>query len=160
VADEHPNFNDVNVATAFSKLGKLCGHRSFPRNIAADDGFRGLLVRAGDMCAEGRLQAQAVANIIHALAKMSEAGKIAAADEGVQDALGALDERVVRVAPGMEPQAAANIWWAYATLDWEPGAEARAGLEAAVVRVAPGMNGQDVANIWWAYATLNSELGA
>ena len=55
VADEHPNFNDVNVATAFSKFGKLCDHRSFPRNIAADDGFRGLLVRAGDMCAEGRL---------------------------------------------------------------------------------------------------------
>ena len=59
------------MATAFSNFGKLCGHRSFPRNIAADDGFRGLLVRAGAMCPEGRLQARELANIIHAVAKLT-----------------------------------------------------------------------------------------
>ena len=159
VADKLDNFDPINVATAFSKFGKLSGHRSFPRNIAADDGFRGLLMLARDMCAEGRLQAQAVANIIHAVSQMSEAGKLAAADARVQDALRALEQRVVRVAPDMDPQNAANIWWAYAKLERMPGDLARAALEAAVVRVGPDMNGQDVANSWWAYATLEQEPG-
>ena len=46
VAEELGNLNDVNVSTAFSKLGKLCRSRSFPRNVAADDRFRGLTVLA------------------------------------------------------------------------------------------------------------------
>jgi hypothetical protein len=46
VAAELGNFNEVNVSTAFSKLGRLSRSRSFPRNIAADDGFRGLMVLA------------------------------------------------------------------------------------------------------------------
>jgi hypothetical protein len=44
VADELPSFDGVNVATAFSKLGKLYGSRSFPGNLAGDDNFRGLMV--------------------------------------------------------------------------------------------------------------------
>jgi len=43
VADKLDNFDAVNVSTAFSRFGKLCRHRSFPRNIAADDGFRRLM---------------------------------------------------------------------------------------------------------------------
>jgi hypothetical protein len=55
VGEEHLNLNDVNVSTAFSKLGRLCGSRSFPRNIAADDRFRGLMAQARAMCADGRM---------------------------------------------------------------------------------------------------------
>jgi len=35
--------------------------RSFPLNIAADDRFRGMLLLARDMCADGRLNSQGVA---------------------------------------------------------------------------------------------------
>jgi hypothetical protein len=71
VAEELGNLSDVNVSTAFSKLDKLCSFRSFPRNVAADDRFRGLTVLARAMCADGRLQARNVANITHAVGKMS-----------------------------------------------------------------------------------------
>ena len=109
VAEELGSLNDVNVATAFSKLGKLCSFRSFPRNVAADDRFRGLTVLARDMCADGRLQAQAVANITHALGKMSAAGKLAADDADVQDTLAALEAAVERVGPDMKPPAPTRV---------------------------------------------------
>ena len=83
VAEELGNLSDVNVSTAFSKLGKLCSFRSFPRNVAADDRSRGLTVLARAMCADGRLQARNVANITHAVGKMSAAGKLAADDADV-----------------------------------------------------------------------------
>jgi hypothetical protein len=160
VAEELGSLNDVNVATAFSKLGKLCSFRSFPRNVAADDRFRGLTVLARDMCADGRLQAQAVANITHALGKMSAAGKLAADDADVQDTLAALEGQVVRVGPDMKPQEVANAIWAFATLLWEPGAETWAALETAVERVAPDMKPQEVANAAWGFATLGLMPGA
>ena len=47
-----------------------------------------------------------------------------------------------------------NAAWSFATLGWEPGAEARAALEAAVVRVAPDMTRQAAANVAWGFATL------
>ena len=40
VAEELGNLSDVNVSTAFSKLGKLCSFRSFPRNV--DETMRAL----------------------------------------------------------------------------------------------------------------------
>ena len=101
LADELPNFNDVNVATAFSTFNKLCGSRSFPLNIAADDGFRGLMARARTMCADGRLKARELANLTHAVAKMSAAGKLAAADADVRNMLVALEQRAVLVASVM-----------------------------------------------------------
>jgi len=55
MADELTNFNYVNVATAFSKLGKLCGSRPFPRDIGRDGSFRGLMVLARDMVGRCRL---------------------------------------------------------------------------------------------------------
>ena len=154
VADELPNFNDVNVSTAFSTFNKLRGSKSFPRNIAADDGFRGLMALARTMCADGRLDLQAVANIVHAVAKMSAAGKLATADSGVQDTLAALEQRVVRVASDMEPQGVSNTVYSFAVLGRQPGAETRAALEAAVVRESPDMVPQAVANTAWSYATL------
>ena len=160
VAAELPNFNDVNVATAFRIFGTLCDSRSFPRNIAADDGFRELMALARTMCADGRLQEQAVANIIHAAATMSKVGKLAAADADVQDTLAALEQRVVRVASDMAPQGVSNAIYGFAVLGREPGAETWAALEAAVVRVAPGMKPQEVSNTSWALATLGLMPGA
>jgi hypothetical protein len=156
LADELPNFNDVNVSTAFSMLGKLCGSRSFPRNIAADDRFRGLMVSLRDVCADGRLRARNLANIIHAVSKMSAAGKIATDDAGVQAALAALEQRVVRVATDMKPQEVSNTTYGFALMAWEPGSEARAAVETAVLRVAldPDMVPQAVSNVMWALATL------
>jgi len=161
VADELPNFNDVNVATAISKLGKLCGSSLFPRNIAADDCFRGLMVLACDMCDDGRLQEQAVANIVHAMSKMSAAGKLATDDAGVQNTLAALEQRLALVASSMEPQGVSNTVYGFALLGRMPGAKARAALEVAVVRVAldPDMVPQAVSNTLWALATLGWEPG-
>ena len=121
VAEELGNLSDVNVSTAFSKLGKLCRSRSFPRNVAADDRSRGLTVLARAMCADGRLQARNVSNIMHAVGKMSAAGKLAADDADVQDTLAALEGRVVLVASHMVPQEVANAIWAFATLGLMPG---------------------------------------
>ena len=67
---------------------------------------------------------------------------------------------MVRVGPDMDPQAAANVAWGFATLGWEPGAEARAALEAAVMRVGPDMNPQNAANAAWGFATLGLMPGA
>jgi hypothetical protein len=136
VADKFPKFNDVNVATAFSQLGKHCGSRLCPRTIGADEGFRGLMGLARDMCVDGRLQAQAVANIVHAISKMSAAGRLATYDAGVQNTLAALEERVAIVASSMEPQHVSNTAYGFALLGRMPGPEARAALEVAVVRVA------------------------
>jgi len=164
VAEELGNLSDVNVSTAFSKLGKLCRSRSFPRNVAADERFRGLTVLALAMCADGRLQARNVANITHAVGKMSAAGKLAADDADFQDTLAALEGRVMRMAPDpdMKPQEVANAILAFATLGLMPGAEIRAALEAAVVRVAPDpdVKPQAVSNVIWAFATLGWEPGA
>jgi hypothetical protein len=160
MAEELGNLNDVNVATTFSKLGKLVSSRSFPRNIAADDRFRGLTVLARDMCADGRLQAQAVANITHAVGKMSAAGKLAANDADVQDTLAALEGRVVLVASHMKPQEVSNTAYAFAALKRMQGAETRAALEAAVMRVAPDMKPQETANVAWSFATLGLIPGA
>jgi hypothetical protein len=164
VAEELGNLSDVNVSTAFSKLGKLCRSRSFPRNVAADERFRGLTVLALAMCADGRLQARNVANITHAVGKMSAAGKLAADDADVQDTLAALEGRVMRMAPDpdMKPQEVANAILAFATLGLMPGAEIRAALEAAVVRVAPDpdVKPQAVSNVIWAFATLGLMPGA
>jgi hypothetical protein len=158
--DELPNFNNVNVATAFSIFGRLCGSTSFPRDIVADVRFRELMDLAQIMCADGRLKARELANVTHAVSRMSAAGKLAADDADVMDLLAAMEEQVVLVASGMEPQGVANTVYAFAALGREPGAAALAALEAAVVRVGPGMDPQHVANVWWSYAKLELMPGA
>ena len=103
--------------------------------------------------------AQAVANIMHATAKMSAAAKLGTDNADVQGMLVALEKRAVQVAPNMNPQHISNWIWSYATLGRELGTEARAVLEAGVVRVAPGMKPQELSNTVWAYATLGWEPG-
>jgi hypothetical protein len=83
VAEELDSFNDINVATALSRFGKLCGSSLFPHNIAADRRFRGLMLLARDMCADGRLQARHVSNVLHSVATMN----LSTEDADVQDTL-------------------------------------------------------------------------
>ena len=71
----------------------------------------------------------------------------------------ALEAAVVRVGPGMVPQAVANTALSFATLGMTPGDEAWAALEVAVVRVAPGMSAQNVANTLWSVPTLAATRG-
>ena len=75
------------------------------------------------------------------------------------EARAALEAAVVRVGPGMDPQAAANTAWSFTTLGLMPGAEVRAALEAAVVRVGPGMTPQEVANTAWSFVVGSSPRG-
>ena len=63
---------------------------------------------ARGLCDDGRLQSRELANIVHAAAKMSAAEKLVTDDAGVQDMLAALEQRVVRVASDMAPQADSN----------------------------------------------------
>ena len=112
------------------------------------------------MCADGRLKARELANLTHAVAKMSAAGKLAAADADVQDMLAALEERVVHVASDMKPQEVSNTVYSFAVLGREPGAAARGALEVAVMRVGPDMVPQAVANTAWSFATLGLMPGA
>ena len=154
LAVELGNFGNVNVATTFSKFGKLCGAQSFPRNIAADDWFRRLMALARDMCDDERLQARELANIMHAVAKMCAAGKLATNDSDVQDTLAALEKRAVLVASDMNCQEVAISNLSYATLGLMPGAEARAVLEASVVRLGRSLEPRHVSNILWSFATL------
>ena len=52
LGDELHHLDGVNVAAAFRRLAQLA--RSFPRSIAADDGFRALTRCARGMCDDGR----------------------------------------------------------------------------------------------------------
>ena len=157
VVDRLGTFDHIHVANALSKFGEICGSMSFPRNIAADDGFHGLLVLARDMCADGRLQAGQVSSITHAMAKMSAAGALVTDD--ILSTLAVLEPRTVLVASDMNPQGAATWIWSYATLGLMPGAEARVALEAAVVRVGPDMDPVHVSTTLWSFATLGWEPG-
>jgi hypothetical protein len=147
------------VATAFNKLGKFCIGRYFPRSIAAEDSFRGLMGLARDMCDDGRLHGQAVANVSHAVAKMSAAGKLAANDADVPGTRAALEKRVGLVASKMESQQVANSIWSFATLGRMPGAGAMPALEVAVVRFGPSMNVQDISSTVLAYGKLGMMPG-
>ena len=59
----------------------------------------------------------------------------------------------------MVAQGVANWIWSYATLELEPGVEARATLEAAMVRVGRDMDPQHASITWWAFATLSHIFG-
>ena len=149
VTDELPKFSAINLSHAFCKLGKLGGSRHVP-----DDRFRGLMVRVRETCVDGQLEIQDMSNIMHAVAKMRAAGKLATEDAGVEDMLAALEQRVVHVAPNINSHGVSNLILAFRALGRLPGAAARAALEAAVVRVAPSMLRQQVVNALHGHARL------
>ena len=134
VADELHKLNAVTVSKAFCRLGKLRESRHL-----ADDRFRGLMVRVREMCVDGQLQLSEMFDIMHAVAKMRAAGKVATDEPGVDDMLAALEQRVVLLAPTMNRSHVPYTILALSALG-RPGATAWAAMEAAVVRVAPSMH--------------------
>ena len=131
--------------------------------LDADEGFRSLVVLARVMCADGRLGAQGLSNVLHALASMHARGVLSVDGDAtnLRGLVAALERATPRLSKKMTSQAAANAIWALATMRWELGADAWDALEAAVVRLGGArgsMNGQEVANVLWAYATFGWDL--
>jgi hypothetical protein len=148
-------FNNVNVSTAFNKLGKMGSQPDFsPRHLTADKGFQELLGLACGFAKNRQFGRVELVNTTHGIAKLHEAGRLDAADGSVEDALAALGTDTVRMAPKMNQQSVADVMLAYATLQRTPNDRTWAALEIAAERVAPEMNPQAVANTIWAYATL------
>jgi hypothetical protein len=108
--------NDVNVSTAFSRLGRMAKQRDFPGDLTGDEAFRGLLRRARDFALNGKFSARSLANVFHAIAKLSATRLLDVTDGTVEETWAALDGAAVRAAPDMKPQELANTLWAYATL--------------------------------------------
>ena len=154
VADELPNFTATNVSFAFCSLGKLCESRHL-----ADDTFRGLMVRVHEMCADRHLELRELSNIMHAVAKMREAGHLATDDAGVEDVLAALEQRVVHEAPKLNSHGVSNFILAFGALGRLPGAAASAALEVAVVRLAPSKHTHEVAHALHVHARLGRAPG-
>jgi hypothetical protein len=96
VADELPSFNAFTVTHLFCRFGKLCEFKH-----VADDNFRGLMVRVREMCTDGQLEMQELSTVMHAVAKMRAAGKLATDETRVEDMLAALEQRAVLLAPTM-----------------------------------------------------------
>jgi hypothetical protein len=155
VADELPNLSAVKVSQAFSRLGELCESRH-----VAHDSFRGLMVRAQEMCVDGQLQIHELSNIMHAVAKMRATKKLATDDAGVEDMLAALEQRVVHVAPKLSPRYVSKTILACGALGRLPGAGAWAAMDAAVVRVAPNMGERHVTDALHGLARLGLAPGA
>lgn len=158
IGNEIHNFDHIHVPTAFHRLGKLCASLSStspsisssststsspppppvvppaarPRrlHLADDDNFKALLLLARVMCDDGRLGAQGVSNVVHALATVSAShtrapprtstsastsrmstttSPLISADLPlVFDALSALEDATRRVAREMTSQAGIN----------------------------------------------------
>ena len=103
-----PSFNDVNLATCWSKLGRVRGpERSWLRS---DDGTRLLALREQTTGQVRTLGARELSNIAHAIAKLDLRG--AAWGRSLwKDLEGAALARRSE----FEPQALANLAWAFAT---------------------------------------------
>jgi hypothetical protein len=108
------DLNHIHVSTAFNMLGKMAKQPDFsPQNIMADDGFKVLLRLTRDFAENRKLDAQAVANATHGIAKLHEAGRLGGS---VDDALAALAIDAVRLALEMNSMDVANTLYAYSVL--------------------------------------------
>ena len=129
--------------------------------LASSETYAALVETARGMCVDGRFDARATANAIHAVAKTFAAepsrqshfskNSFSHGDEDVsavsaRDALpanvyrlvAALEARVVDVARDMTPQAVANALWGFATARWELGEESWQALQAQTARCGEG----------------------
>ena len=86
--------NDVNVSTAFSRLGRMARDLS-PGDLTGDEAFRGLLRRARDFALDGRFQARNLANVFHGIAKLCAARRLDVTDGTVEETWAALDGAAV-----------------------------------------------------------------
>ena len=122
VEETHGEFNEVNVATACSRLAKVLGSRASRTTI--DDRRVQALLRTITRVAP-TMESQAVANALWAMATLGwQAG------EGAMRC--ALEGAAVRVAPSMNAQNVANTVWALATLGWQADVEMAAVFQQLV----------------------------
>ena len=166
----------VHVAAALVKIARLTrdgggdagaeargerDERGRENRLASSETYAALVETARGMCVDGRFDARATANAIHAVAKTFAAepsrqshfskNSFSHGDEDVsavsaRDALpanvyrlvAALEARVVDVARDMTPQAVANALWGFATARWELGEESWQALQAQVARCGEG----------------------
>jgi hypothetical protein len=131
------SFNVVNLATCWSRLGRVGCREGFARQLEA--------LREQTLATLGEWGARALSNLAHALGKLEACG----------DAWSSLWAAVARASlqrlSEFKPQELSNMAWAYATAGHAP-----ALLDAISAEAAPRVrefNEQDLANTAWAYAT-------
>ena len=139
-----PSFNDVNLATCWSRLGRVRGpERSWLRS---DDGTRLLALREQTTDQVRTLGARQLSNTAHAIAKLDLRGTA----WGIlwKDLEGAALARRSE----FEPQNLANLAWAFATAGRATHALLDAVAEESAGRVRD-FEPQHLANTAWAFAT-------
>lgn len=180
-----PDLDKVHVAAAFVKIGKLVssGYNDSESNcennskelLTSSKAFIELVQLAKTMCADGRLNARATANIIHAIAKtansgvwsggfLDEAGDDEAIDNESIETIG--DIRTSRLSNLHDTASGVGISGDYSNMDVSTREVLPANvyglvtaLEQRVEKVANAMTPQAVANTLWGFGSLRWELG-
>ena len=158
----------VHVATALVKIARLTrdgggdagaealarGERGRENRLASSETYAALVETARAMCADGRFDARATANAIHAVAKTFTAEPSRRIEKAANRKSGSFDDAF---APSYSRGDVSDV----SARDALPANVYRlvAALEARVVDVAPDMTPQAVANALWGFATARWELG-
>lgn len=144
-AVNRPYFNDINYATALSRLGRLSPRLDDTRfqNMLAD-----IAEDLSDLSGIQRMGIQGLSNILHALAKLNQHETLQTIIVSLED-----DSTAKYIAENGTPQAIATILWAYAK-----GRIEAPNLCALVCKDANRLAGKatsrDVSNIVWALAKM------
>jgi hypothetical protein len=102
--------NYIHASSAFNRLGKMAKCRdASPRHLVQDDASIGLLRLACSFAKNGKSGSQGLANTMHGIGKLHDAGRLEATDGPVNAALAALEAAAVRVAPNMNSQDVAKL---------------------------------------------------
>jgi hypothetical protein len=157
----------VHVATALVKIARLTrdgggdagaealarGEHRRENRLASSETYAALVETARAMCADGRFDARATANAIHAVAKTFTAEPSRRIEKAANRKSGSFDDAFAPSYSRGDRDVSAR--------DALPANVYRlvAALEARVVDVAPDMTPQAVANALWGFATARWELG-
>jgi len=145
--------NDINYSTCFSTLAAVPKYLS--ALYANDVQFLGLLADTAAKLTQDPdwFGVQACANILHALAKISNALVPPFNHfKPVFLAISSSPTLLQRIADNANPQELANILWAYATASMD-GSEVYKSFEGQAARLATDGDPQALANSAWAYAS-------
>ncbi|GMH99254.1 hypothetical protein TrLO_g3359, partial [Triparma laevis f. longispina] len=146
--DKSSSFNDVNWATTFSKLGRFGRNANVVRQIVRDARFSPLLSDLEENI--GKFDSRALANIVHALGGMG-----VRSDKIVRF----VEDNAERILAKAEPQAMANIAYAFAKLEFKASRYFKALNRENIVDELVNGTPQEIANTIWAMATLGEEAG-
>ncbi|GMI49153.1 hypothetical protein TrCOL_g7717 [Triparma columacea] len=151
-ADEKRNeFDDVNWATMWSKLGRMRREARVIKNDKMFNRVRKDFERRVKDDGMGWLGVREVANVVHAYAVMSIRGS--AFVEAVES-----KDVVTKIMREGNPQQIANTIWAMARMGHEaPTLAGAIDSDKVVTYLMRKGNSQDIANIIWAMATLGHE---